>query len=60
MKMNADRFAKLQDRVGRRSMPQFVLARCDTAEGLRFARSAGITIVQGRLIDNMVKKNIPI
>ncbi|HEY1721132.1 MAG TPA: EAL domain-containing protein [Magnetospirillaceae bacterium] len=60
MKMNADRFAKLQDRVGRRSMPQFVLARCDTAEGLRFARAAGIHIVQGRLIDNMVKKNIPI
>ncbi len=60
MKMNIDRLAKLQDRVGRRSMPQFVLARCDTAEGLRFARSAGINIVQGRLIDNMVKKNIPI
>lgn len=60
MKLSADRFAKLQDRVGRRSMPHFVLARCDTAEGLRFARAAGIHIVQGRLIDNMVKKNIPI
>jgi EAL domain-containing protein (putative c-di-GMP-specific phosphodiesterase class I) len=60
MKLSADRFAKLQDRVGRRSMPQFVLARCDTAEGLRFARSAGIHVVQGRLVDNMVKKNIPI
>ncbi len=60
MKLSQDRFARLQDRVGRRKTPQFVLARCDTAEGLRFARSAGISIVQGRLIDNMVKKNIPI
>jgi hypothetical protein len=60
MKLPQDRFGKLQERVGRRSSPQFVLARCDTAEGLRFARSAGILILQGRLIDNMVKKGIPI
>jgi EAL domain-containing protein (putative c-di-GMP-specific phosphodiesterase class I) len=60
MRLDQDRFAKLQQRVGNRNSPQFVLARCDTAEGLRFARGCGIHILQGRLIDNMVKKGIPI
>lgn len=60
MKLPPDQFAKLQARVGRRNLPQFVLARCDTADGLRFAKSAGIQVLQGRLIDNMVKKNIPL
>lgn len=60
MKLSPDRFAKLQSRVGRRNLPKFVLARCDTADGLRFAKSAGIQVLQGRLIDNMVKKNIPL
>lgn len=60
MKLTPDRFAQLQARVSRRNAPQFVLARCDTAEGLRFAKSAGIQVLQGRLIDNMVKKNIPL
>jgi len=60
MRLDPNRFAKLQRRVGNRTSPQFVLARCDTAEGLRFARGAGITILQGRLIDNMVKKGIPV
>jgi len=60
MRLDPGRLAKLQRRVGNRTSPQFVLARCDTAEGLRFARSTGISVLQGRLIDNMVKKGIPV
>ena len=35
--------------------PRFILARCDNAESVRFARSANVTIVQGRLIDHMMR-----
>jgi hypothetical protein len=42
-----------------RETPRLLLARCDTADSLRFARSIGIRLVQGRLADHMVKKNIP-
>lgn len=39
----------------RTGKPRFILARCDNAESVRFARSAGVTIVQGRLIDHMMR-----
>ncbi len=42
-----------------RREPLFVLARCDTAGSIRFAKEMGIRMVQGRLVDHMVKKNIP-
>ena len=43
-----------------RPKPRFVLARCDTAESVRYARTMGIKLVQGRLIDHMVKRSIPL
>jgi hypothetical protein len=46
-------------KIRARETPRFVLGRCDTAESIRFARSAKIHLVQGRLVDHMVKKNIP-
>jgi EAL domain-containing protein (putative c-di-GMP-specific phosphodiesterase class I) len=41
-----------------KSVPEvrFILARCDNAESLRFAKSAGIELAQGRLLDHMAKK----
>jgi EAL domain-containing protein (putative c-di-GMP-specific phosphodiesterase class I) len=39
--------------------PVFLLGHCDTAESIRFARMAGIHLVQGRLVDHMIKKHIP-
>jgi len=60
MKLDPGRFSRLQGRVGRRNSPHFVLARCDNADSLRFGRSSGIQLVQGRLVDSMVKKDIPI
>lgn len=38
----------------------FVLSRCDNAESIRFARRFGIQRLQGRLVDQMVKKQIPL
>jgi EAL domain-containing protein (putative c-di-GMP-specific phosphodiesterase class I) len=37
----------------------FILARCDSADSIRFAKSLGIRLIQGRLVDHMVKKDIP-
>lgn len=43
-----------------RSVPEvrFILGRCDTADSLRFAKSAGIDLAQGRLLDHMAKKRV--
>lgn len=60
LKLPPERMARLQIKCGRREPPHFMLARCDTADGLRFARTANIHFVQGRLADHMVKKNIPL
>lgn len=49
-------FAKLE---GRGDNPRFLMGRCDTAESIRFAKAAGILLVQGRLVDHMVKRHIP-
>ncbi|MTJ84230.1 MAG: EAL domain-containing protein [Telmatospirillum sp.] len=54
-----DVLARIYSKLRAPDMPRFLLGRCDTAESIRFARSAGIGLVQGRLVDHMVKKNIP-
>jgi EAL domain-containing protein (putative c-di-GMP-specific phosphodiesterase class I) len=51
--------ARLVAKMSNRDKPRFLLARCDSANSLRFARSAGIRLVQGRLADHMVKRGIP-
>ncbi|RAU23432.1 hypothetical protein CU669_04705 [Paramagnetospirillum kuznetsovii] len=38
----------------------YILARCDNANAIRVARSVGIDLLQGKLVDHMVKNNIPI
>jgi len=49
----------IAQKIKKPDMPRFLLAHCDSAESLRFARSMGIDLVQGRLVDHMVKKGIP-
>jgi EAL domain-containing protein (putative c-di-GMP-specific phosphodiesterase class I) len=43
-----------------RSGVKFVLARCDSAESVRFAKALRFAFAQGRLIDQMVRKNVSI
>ena len=37
----------------------YILARCDNADAIKVARSVGIELLQGKLVDHMVKNNIP-
>ena len=50
---------RMAAKIRARTAPLIVLARCDTADSLRFARDMGINMVQGRLIDHMSKKEMP-
>ena len=50
---------KTRAKLKNRKNPLLVLARCDTAQSLRFAKEMGIKLVQGRLVDHMVKRSIP-
>ena len=51
--------ARVRGKLNHRITPLLVMGRCDTAESLRFAKEMGIVLVQGRLVDHMVKRNIP-
>jgi c-di-GMP-related signal transduction protein len=57
--LSEDTAEKILSKVRKSEKPLFLLGRCDTAESIRFAKMAGIHLVQGRLIDHMVKKHIP-
>jgi len=50
----------LAERNARDDGVTYILARCDNAEAVRVARKAGIELLQGKLIDHMVKNNIPV
>ncbi len=50
----------LAERIADTGKTQFILGRCDKSESIRLARQLGITLVQGKLIDQMVKKQIAV
>jgi len=39
---------------------RFILGRCSTVTGLLFAQKHGINLVQGRMVDTILRKGIPI
>jgi len=55
---------RLRDLVAERAQQnegiEYILARCDNAAALRLAKHAGVSLLQGKLIDHMVKHNIPL
>jgi len=57
--LSEDITERILSKVRKSEKPLFLLGRCDTAESIRFAKMAGIHLVQGRLVDHMVKKHIP-
>ena len=57
--MAPEESARIRAKLHHRQSPLLVMGRCDTAESLRFAKEMGIVLVQGRLVDHMVKRNIP-
>ncbi|MBF0095029.1 MAG: EAL domain-containing protein [Alphaproteobacteria bacterium] len=51
---------KIAAKIGAAGDTRFIMARCDNADSVRYARSLGIRMAQGRLIDQLVKKQIPV
>lgn len=48
------------DRIAEQDRCQFILARCDTISSLVFAKKAGIRMVQGRAVDNILRKGVSV
>jgi hypothetical protein len=47
------------DHPANTDFPSYILARCDKAESVKFAKSVGIGLLQGKLIDHMARNNMP-
>lgn len=48
------------DRIAEQDRCQFILARCDTISSLVYAKNAGIRMVQGRAVDNILRKGVSV
>ncbi|WP_114393397.1 hypothetical protein [Oleisolibacter albus] len=46
------------ERIQAQSNCRFVLARCGSVRGLMFAEKCGINLVQGRVVDNILRKGV--
>lgn len=49
-----------KDRIAEQDRCQFILARCDTISSLVYAKNAGIRMVQGRAVDNILRKGVSV
>ncbi|EPY00559.1 hypothetical protein [Magnetospirillum fulvum] len=50
----------IAERANRDEGVEYILARCDNAAAIRLAKHAGFSLLQGKLIDHMVKHDIPL
>lgn len=48
------------DRIGEQDRCKFILSRCDTVSSLVYAQRAGIHMVQGRAVDNILRKGVSV
>ncbi len=48
------------DRIAEQDRCQFIMARCDTVSSLVYAQKAGINLVQGRAVDNILRKGVSV
>ncbi|WP_029006713.1 hypothetical protein [Azospirillum halopraeferens] len=48
------------DRIAEQDRCRFVLARCDSVASLVYAHKAGIKLVQGRAVDNILRKGVSV
>lgn len=55
-----DEMRRLEDTIGRQARCRFVLARCGSVSGLLFAQRHGIDLVQGRMVDNILRKGVSV
>lgn len=47
-------------RIGEQDRCKFILARCDSVSSLIYAKKAGIKLVQGRAVDNILRKSVSV
>lgn len=48
------------DRIAEQDRCRFILARCDSVSSLVYAHRAGIQLVQGRAVDNILRKGVSV
>lgn len=58
LQMSEGEYEAFADRIKAASNCRYILARCGTVEGLMFADKAGIELVQGRGVDNILRKGV--
>ena len=58
--LDEDTAKNIADKLRAKERHKFILAHCDSAESMRFARTMGFSMAQGRLIDHMVRRGVPI
>ncbi|MFM2042166.1 MAG: hypothetical protein RLY86_742 [Pseudomonadota bacterium] len=56
--MSEGEFDAFREKVQQQNNCRFILARCGTVSGLMFAERAGIALVQGRMVDNILRKGV--
>lgn len=48
------------ERIQEQERSRFILCRCDTVGALMFAQEAGIQLIQGRAVDNILRKGVSV
>lgn len=56
--MHPDELDAFSEKVAQQSNCRYILARCGTVSGLLFAHKHGINLVQGRMVDNILRKGV--
>ncbi len=58
LELQGDQLRAFKDMLSSQNNCRFILARCDSVVGLVFARRHGIDLVQGRAVDDIVRKGV--
>jgi len=56
--MSEGEYEAFADKIRAQENCRFILARCGTVSGLMFAERVGIQLVQGRVVDNILRKGV--
>ncbi|WP_119680069.1 hypothetical protein [Indioceanicola profundi] len=56
--MSPDEYESFREKIQAQNNCRFILARCGTVSGLMFAERVGISLVQGRIVDNILRKGV--
>ena len=60
LEMDRNEYDNLEERINNQDNCRFILARCGTVSGLLFAHRIGIHLVQGRIVDNIIRKGVSV